>query len=244
MSQQQQSNYSNVPRMHHEVKETFIESPRFAEAITLPRQPDMAYSNGGYSNNSSSQQARTEPVMQQGITIPRPMHKKPIPSPYENRHVYEKPAPSAFVQLPAKDLSRQDDLEKATKRQNAGKSIMMFVDSNRKNCMYGCIPVDKKKRMICLGITGGLLILLVILGILFFPRMPDFEVLDIKVPPGNSFTLTPVNLASDDLDFKFTLQMTMNINVINPNRYQMKIETLKVSVILKLILGLYHGKCK
>ena len=70
--------------MHYEAKETFIDSPRFAEAITLPRQPD--YVSNGSAQYPNSQRTINEgfipePVMQQGITIPRPLKQKPLPRP-------------------------------------------------------------------------------------------------------------------------------------------------------------------
>ena len=239
-----QGNNLNVPKMHFEVKETYIESPQYAEAITLPRQPDLAYSNNGSNYSVSSQHHRTvneayipEPVMQQGITIPRPVKKYKLPPidpkdlpPVPNN---KPPAQQSFKSVETKESLLSNDItSKSARRQDVGKSIMMFLEDNKKNCMYGCIPVNKRKRTICMSVTGAFLLIFGIVMFLYFPRMPDFEVLDIKVPPGNSFTLTPVNLASEDLDFKFTLQMNMNISVINSNRYQMTIQSLKVSAFI------------
>ncbi|KAJ3320551.1 hypothetical protein HDV06_005174 [Boothiomyces sp. JEL0866] len=98
-----------------------------------------------------------------------------------------------------------------------------------KRFMYGCIPVNKKSRNICISVVLVFAAIVSVVGFLFFPRMPQIKVLSINPKSNNSFTVTPFNPNSPTFDFNFTLNMVMNISVVNSNRYHFKLEEIDMT---------------
>ncbi|KAI8908318.1 hypothetical protein EDD86DRAFT_247515 [Gorgonomyces haynaldii] len=100
-------------------------------------------------------------------------------------------------------------------------------------CIYGCVPYQKKPRYICLGVTAVLLIVLGVLGFLFFPRYPQMRVLSLNLVDGvNSFHLTGLESGKPSKNFTVTLDMFMTISVINTNRYYMKVEDIDLKAYI------------
>ncbi|KAJ3312680.1 hypothetical protein HDV04_002824 [Boothiomyces sp. JEL0838] len=101
--------------------------------------------------------------------------------------------------------------------------------SEEKRFMYGCVPVNKKSRNICIAVVLVLATVLSVVGYLFFPRMPQIKVLKIDPKSNTSFTVTPYDPNSSTFNFNFTLNMVMNISVVNSNSYHFKVEEIDMT---------------
>lgn len=97
--------------------------------------------------------------------------------------------------------------------------------------MYGCIPVNKKRRTLCLGILAFVLVLFGVLMFLFFPRMPEFQILGIDPADKNAYSLTGFNQA-DPSQLKFSINMVLRIAVINANMYNLKIDKIALKIMI------------
>jgi hypothetical protein len=172
-----------------------------------------------------------QPQVEEYVTLPRQgemNHRHPI------RHQ------ESFVEEPVYEEAVTVNRPPITANPNSSTAQLVAKEEiypklgpqKQRRCMYGCIPVQKKSRYICLGTIAFFLILFGILGFLFFPRFPEMKVSSINVAPGNSFTLTPVDLTKEELDFKFELNMIMNISVRNVNSYHLKIEAIDLSAFV------------
>ncbi|KAI8898824.1 hypothetical protein BC833DRAFT_657510 [Globomyces pollinis-pini] len=106
---------------------------------------------------------------------------------------------------------------------------------NDKKYVYGCVPTNPIARNKCLGIAAIISIILCTLGFFFLPRMPDFKVMSINVPPGSSsYRLTPIDRNNlEKLTFTFGLDMIMNVSVKNINYYPLKIESLDLTTYVQ-----------
>jgi hypothetical protein len=106
-----------------------------------------------------------------------------------------------------------------------------FSDDNRSNqrCMYLCIPVKRRSRYVCFGITAVILIALAIVIAIFYPRLPTMNVLSINPAGNNSYQLTNFDIANPN-NFKFTMNMVMVISVINTNMYYLKVDGIDLAV--------------
>jgi hypothetical protein len=113
-----------------------------------------------------------------------------------------------------------------------GKEVDQNIKENPKKFMYGCVPVNKRSHYWCMGSTTIIFLIIGIIGFLFYPRMPEMRIQSITVAPGNSFSLTPVDLTKEDIDFKFEMGMIMNISVKNNNLYQLRIESIDLSAFV------------
>ena len=111
-------------------------------------------------------------------------------------------------------------------------NIMQDNLSPPKRYMYGCVPINRQFRNWCLIIVAGLITVVIILLVLFFPRMPDQRVTNIEVAKDNSFTMTSVNLTSPSISFDFSMNMIMTVNFTNPNYYSLTVDKIDISVII------------
>jgi hypothetical protein len=210
------------PTYQQQVYQSFVDAPKFSEAITLPRF-DVARSNEDdysevtlppkHSAKTTNEMYVTAPDAFEAITIPRapkPVHPKygksnpfpPVPMqgppiqyhqqiptnqpgfiPQQVHTDYNKapaprmpPAPmqtNNMYTAPLKEHNSTDRLITNTLqryKKNARTSMMILVDKNKKNCMYGCIPIKKKPRLICMSVTLASIILTVVMLFLFLPR--------------------------------------------------------------------------
>ena len=60
--------------------------------------------------------------------------------------------------------------------------------------------------------------------------MPEMKVNSVIVPPGNSFKMTPLTNNNGVIDFRFSIDMILNITVTNYNRYHLKVENINLNV--------------
>jgi hypothetical protein len=185
-----------------------------------------------------------EPQVQEYVTLPRKQHSQEL----NHRHPFR--AEDSFVGEPAYEqavtVNRQQPQPPAPRMMDLpNSSSANLVEKEKKDeiypklgpqdqrrCMYGCIPVNKRSRYICIGSVSLVVLILGIVGFIFFPRFPEMRVQSINVAPGNSFSLTPVDLTKEDLDFRFELAMNMNISVRNNNMYHLKIEAIDLTAFV------------
>ena len=98
-----------------------------------------------------------------------------------------------------------------------------------KTCMYGCIPVNKMNRYICLGVTLCILIILGVVTFIYYPRLPAMQVLSINPNGNNSYQLTNFDKNNPN-NFRFTMNMVMNVSVFNTNPYHLKVDRIDLTV--------------
>ena len=106
-----------------------------------------------------------------------------------------------------------------------------FKPPESKRFMYCCIPVNRRSRTICLSITATLLIIIGILIFLFFPRMPTFKVLGFidDTKGGIKYNLEDFDKTKPET-LHFTMNMVMNISVVNSNYYTLKVNKINLKV--------------
>lgn len=97
--------------------------------------------------------------------------------------------------------------------------------------MYGCIPVYKKSRNICLAITGFILVIMGIVIYLFFPRSPEMHFVALVPNSQKSFQLSNYDPSNPE-NFSFTMSMTMTVSVINTNWYHLKLDEISVKAFI------------
>ena len=73
------------------------------------------------------------------------------------------------------------------------------------------------------------MVLLGIIGLLSFPQMPNLQVLSIYSSPGDSLKLSNVNPGNPD-DFSFTMNMVMNLSVVNSIYDNLKVDNIIMKV--------------
>ncbi|KAJ3328595.1 hypothetical protein HDU91_004062, partial [Kappamyces sp. JEL0680] len=99
------------------------------------------------------------------------------------------------------------------------RSTMTKLRGNGRTCMYGCIPVKKTPRYICL------------VGYLFYPRSPQFRILDIVPAGSKAYSITGFDQADPTkLNFKMTLNMT--VAVFNQNSYHLKVDNMDLTIFI------------
>jgi hypothetical protein len=171
-----------------------------------------------------------QPQVEEYITLPRQQfnHRHPIKhqDSFTHDQVYQERAmPAApLTELPNSSTAHLVDTKEDLYPKLGGEK--------QRRCMYGCVPTNKKSRYICIGSIVFFLLVAGVLGFIFFPRFPEMRVSSINVAPGNSFTLTAVDLTKEDLDFRFELGMIMNISVRNVNSYTLRIEAIDLSAFV------------
>ena len=107
-----------------------------------------------------------------------------------------------------------------------------FAPEKNSGCIYGCIPVNKTSRLICISVVVFVVVVLGVIGFLFFPRMPTFKVMTINPAQGNNtFKLSDFQANNPD-SFSFTMKMDMALTVVNTNYYHLKVESIKLKVFL------------
>lgn len=133
------------------------------------------------------------------------------------------------TQLPHSNL-KKELIEQAPMEKTVMDS-MIEDDRSNKRCMYLCIPVNKKSRYICLGVTFLVLLVLGIVIGLFYPRLPNFQVLSINPVSANSYQLSNFDKTNPN-SFKFTMSMVMNVSVVNTNAYHLKIDKMDLTTFV------------
>ena len=104
-----------------------------------------------------------------------------------------------------------------------------------------CCPQSRSGRAIL--ISGIIIFLILVACICYFyiPRIPQFKVLYVQVRPVNGDI--PLNItqnSNNPTDISLTLPIFMGISVINPNRYDLTVDTFDLTVIARyLIPGIY-----
>ncbi|KAI8895430.1 hypothetical protein BC833DRAFT_601343 [Globomyces pollinis-pini] len=196
----------------------YVNAPMMEEAITLPR-------NATFSNQP---RMPVEPVPMQMASVAKV-------SPLESNDIRrrslkpQEPSPSANFEATDSYMNKSASNDKLVDGKEDLTYPQLTPEKPERNCMYCCIPTNRKRRNICLSITAVLLLIIGVLTFLFFPRIPDIQVNSINVAPGSSFKLTPVDLTQENINFSFEMGMIMNIGVFNPNSYHLKIDELDLN---------------
>ncbi|KAJ3253832.1 hypothetical protein HK103_007693 [Boothiomyces macroporosus] len=202
----------------HSAEMSFVEPAEVGHVMSLPRRKEARW---------SSQFDEEIPV--QGIA-----NEVKVPSP--RSVAIEYPAPTQIeTQRAISPISenRETSVESAqplTKKDNL--DHLDLSEEKKKRFMYGCIPVNKKSRLICLGITFLFIAALAIVGYFFYPRYPEFHVTAINVKNGTHFNFTEVNLNANNLDFRFSLDMILDVVVLNHNLYHLKVDSIDLTAYI------------
>lgn len=157
------------------------------------------------------------------VSAPQPSEFVTLPraDPYNQAYKPNPPSPvhSQHPLYPVQDLKEKKVIE----------DFDSEFGGKKKKFMYCCIPIQKKARYICFGVTAFIMIILGVVGFLFFPRMPSFQVLSIDRLGNNSYSLTNFD-ANNPNSFKFSMDMVMNISVLNSNWYHLKVDQITFTV--------------
>lgn len=97
---------------------------------------------------------------------------------------------------------------------------------------FCCIPRKKIHRKICIFWTLFTITILIILGILFYPRFPEMKVTSLTLANGvNSFKFFgPYDGKVNN--FTVQLDMIMTVQVSNTNYYHMKVDSIEVEAFI------------
>ncbi|KAJ3320553.1 hypothetical protein HDV06_005176 [Boothiomyces sp. JEL0866] len=210
------SSFVDTPTAHS-TEMSYVEPAEIGHVVSLPRRKEARW---------SSQFDDDVPV--QGIAS-----EVRVPSPQsvavENIEPTATERPHQLSVSPVPD-NRDTSMESA---QPLTKSDYPdLAEEKKKRFMYGCIPVNKKSRFICLGITFLFIVAAVIVGYFFYPRYPEFHVTAINVKNGSHFNFTAVDLKANNLDFKFSLDMILDVVVLNHNLYHLKVENIDLTAYI------------
>ncbi|EGF79383.1 hypothetical protein BATDEDRAFT_89818 [Batrachochytrium dendrobatidis JAM81] len=137
-----------------------------------------------------------------------------------------------YYDNPKYDNAKYDDAYKEYPPQGRDEPEPEFSNSfdlseKKKRHMF-CFR-SKKSMQICLAVTAAVLLLVGVLGFFFFPRFPALKVLDMQVIPESSH----IGPSEDGPGVSVNLQMHMNVSVVNPNRYHLKVESVDLTALLQ-----------
>ncbi|KAJ1552455.1 hypothetical protein HK405_011264 [Cladochytrium tenue] len=118
----------------------------------------------------------------------------------------------------------------------------MYEIEPRKRSFWGtlyaylccCIPKNPVNRAICFIVTGIVLAALIVVGYLYFPRFPTIQVLAIEmnhIQGGFVFAMDP-NYPNNLNKMTISVNLAMNVSVMNPNLYDMNVELIDLSAYL------------
>jgi hypothetical protein len=94
-----------------------------------------------------------------------------------------------------------------------------------------CIPKNRTTRIICCSITWLILIGLVIFGVIYWPRFPGTNVLELKFDnEAGAFRFELPAGSSNWNELSLTVNLKMNISASNDNVYPLKIENIELKV--------------
>lgn len=114
-------------------------------------------------------------------------------------------------------------------------SYLDDISMKKRRFVYGCIPVAKRSRNICLVFTGIILIMVGVVIYLFYPRSPEMHFVALNPANGGggqkSYALSNYDPAAPD-NFSFTMNMTMTVSVINTNWYHLKVDEIKIKAFV------------
>ena len=114
-------------------------------------------------------------------------------------------------------------------------SYLDDISIKRRRFVYGCIPVAKRSRNICLVFTGMILIMIGVVIYLFYPRSPEMHFVALNPTNGGggqkSYALSNYDPAAPD-NFSFTMNMTMTVSVVNTNWYHLKVDEIKIKAFV------------
>ncbi|KAJ3312682.1 hypothetical protein HDV04_002826 [Boothiomyces sp. JEL0838] len=154
-------------------------------------------------------EARWSSQFEEEIPVQGIANEVKVPSP--RSVAIEYPAPTQIeTQRAISPISenRETSVESAqplTKKDNLDLDLS---EEKKKRFMYGCIPVNKKS------------------------RYPEFHVTAINVKNGTHFNFTEVNLNANNLDFKFSLDMILDVVVLNHNLYHLKVDSIDLTAYI------------
>lgn len=215
--------FSDLP-----VTSGFVEAPQVGTIHSLPRRdneksPTSYLQQEYYNEDQTYPQYFQNPNEQYYPDPPQP----PPPSHYQYHQ-------ENMPQYPIKEHADQG-MFSAHKEPNrmVDDSFLLNLDDDRSNkkCMYLCIPVNKRRRNICLGITFIILLLLGIVIGVFYPRLPAMQVLSVDPVDKNSYELTNFDNANPN-NFRFSMNMILNVSVINTNMYHLKVDKIDVATFV------------
>ncbi|KAJ3138194.1 hypothetical protein HK100_012875 [Physocladia obscura] len=184
--------------------------------------PDPYYNNynyngNNYDNNGNNYDMYTNTNLPAPPAYPPPSHapntRRPIDwdQDQEQESAYESGAKSEY------DDYYEDSLE-GKKQKNPNRF-------SRYLCC--CVPKDKKRRYICLGITFVVLVILGVLAYLFFPQYPQVKVFSAFI--SSPFSFSVANEADPDYNtLNIKLNLTLALETTNPNRYDFKVESISL----------------
>ncbi|KAJ1342677.1 hypothetical protein BSLG_002775 [Batrachochytrium salamandrivorans] len=230
--------YTSAPQ------QSFVAPAMMAEAITMPRGAySTAPDGGGGGNpammmNSSHQYDGSHAGYNNQMYDPSHMaHRNPDPhlhpsdlARYDSQKTFMNGSPDYKPgQSPAGGTRSGKGGSDSRGAVGPEPELSNSFDLGSKKRRYGFCFHTRRGMYIVGGITAGLVVLAAILGFFLFPRFPSLKVLDIQViPDSNQLSSNP-----DGVGLIVKLAMAMNVSVVNPNRYHLKIETIDLSAMLQ-----------
>jgi hypothetical protein len=174
--------------------------------------------SGAYDEMHHKVQNTDPPIYQTSGIVPK--HEQNSLQPLPPRHTSE-------PVLTANDYSR---------------SVLLFPILNsikkkkesQKNNRCKCFPQTKRGRVICVSTTVALLVIVICLLVFYIPRLPEFNVLYVQVRPVNGqLPLTISQNSNNPTDISLQLPIFMGVSVLNPNRYDLAVDTFSVTTYIQ-----------
>ena len=199
----------------------YIHAPLAEELIYLPP-PDL---NIQAANSQPAPFSNLYDQNQQSLYIQPPLNAQPMQlnqtkkryaGLFEDSHGIQANTPRNPIKTPAINFIDLDDIK---------------FGLNEKRFKYGCIPTAPKSRNICLAITGVILVLVGIIIYLFYPRSPEMHFVGLVPNGAKAYQLSNYDPSNPE-NFKFTMNMTMTVSVINTNWYHLKVDTIDVKAYI------------
>ncbi|KAJ3409464.1 hypothetical protein HDV05_004427 [Chytridiales sp. JEL 0842] len=104
-----------------------------------------------------------------------------------------------------------------------------------RKCLTCCIPRNRTARFICLGATLAVLIAVIVVGYLYWPRFPSTTVNELKFNQAlGGFVFDKPKDAATWNELTLTINLILNISAYNWNRYPLNIETMQLQAFLKV----------
>jgi hypothetical protein len=200
----------------------YIPPPKVEEAVHLNRTPISAISADPLLRNGEHRANYPPPVSHWPAKSPGGPSPPPESSPLDY-YVKDDKWTNERLTMDKSQVSIESSLDQ------------LNTDAPQRRFMYGCIPVNRRSRWICLSVFGVILIILGVLGFLFFPRSPEFDVISVDKASDNSYTLADFDSTNPD-KFKFSMDMIMKISVMNSNRYDIAVDNIDLKVCFKFSL--------
>jgi hypothetical protein len=206
----------------------FVPAPVPGEMVTLPRPSAAASTKSFQQQPMMGQQYQHQQQYEQYPQYPQYAQQQP-----EQPYYYDQPMPAPPSAGSQRGLLSTANAPFMNKDDDAVRRFdKEFVYKEKQSrCMYLCIPTNKRSRTICLASVATILVLLGILIGVFFPKTPEFEILNISPADSNAYTFSGFD-AADPSKLAFSMQMVLTIAVNNQNSYDFKVDGIKLAVMI------------